>query len=111
MAFRGELEEVDIVQVVEVLPIEPSEHKKVTTYKCARVPSSGLGQFSLYLHGSNSLFDRIENKDVLQVTAESSSKDIHSPCIDRTGMTPATQERGSFQLNLLPFQRLSRQIE
>ena len=71
----GKLKEVDIIEVIKILSIEPSKNQQAASDKISTVPSSGFGKFAMDFHAFQGLLFWVEEEDVLQVAAEPAAED------------------------------------
>ena len=88
MSAGGELKDVNVVEVIEVLSIESAKYEQTASQKGSTVPPSGPRKFSMHFHALQGLSLGVEDKDVLEVTAETPTEDVQLPLEKRRWMTP-----------------------
>ena len=100
------------MKVIEVLSVESSENNHATTHKASAVSSARLrlvddsSSHSQSLHGVSF---GVDDEHIVEVAAETASKDVYfSIKDDRRVAPPAQERRGSFKFPLHPFEFLVR---
>lgn len=93
LQLRRKLIDADVVEIVEVLTIEPSEDYQATAHKVSRVSSSGTRNLPIDFHCFDALSCRVEDQDILEVAAEPTAEDVHLTIEDSRGVSPACEER------------------
>lgn len=75
------------MQVVEVLPVEASEGDHATAHEASAVSSSWLGvllSVSADLHALEGVVLDIDDEEIVEVVAESTSEDVDLVVVDCT---------------------------
>lgn len=83
----GQLKDVDVVQVVEVLPVEASEGDHATSHEASAVSSSWLGvllSVSADLHALEGVVLDIDDEEIVEIVTESTSEDVDLVVVDCT---------------------------
>jgi len=78
--FRGKLENVDVVKIVEVLAVKSSENDHAAANKACAMSSARfglIGDASSHPHTFHSVGFCINDEYIVQITAETTSKDIN----------------------------------
>ena len=68
---------VDVVQIVEVLAIEPSKNEHTASQETSAVSSSGFGDISLYLCSCYLILLGIQNENIVEIVAEPASEYVN----------------------------------
>ncbi len=105
-----EFEDVDVVQVVEVLPIEPSEGNHTTAYEPSAVSASRFWMVlcvSTYLHSLESVCINVDDQKIIEIVAKPACENVNLVVVNHAGVSPAGQERRALQFTLHPPQFLS----
>lgn len=83
----GQLKDVDVVQVVEVLTVEASEGDHATAHEASTVSSSWfwvLLRVSTDLQALQGVILNIDDEKIVEIVTESASKDVDLVVIDCT---------------------------
>jgi hypothetical protein len=91
----GEFEHIDVVQVVKILSVEPTEGNHAAAHKSSAMPSSGFGKILTVTSDFNSLESvalNIDHQQIVEIVAEPPREDVDLIVVHHAGVTPAGQE-------------------
>lgn len=104
--FVVKLEDVDVVQIVKILSIEPSKGDHTATDKTSGVPSTRfrmIQDISSYFKTLERVISHVDYEQIVEIIAKPTRENVDFIIIDHTRMPPAGKERSAFQLPLHPF--------
>ena len=90
--FRPRFKDVDVVEVIKVLSIESSECHHTTANKSTCMSSPSLRNHSTSPEIFQGRTLRVNDNDVLEIIAESPSKNVNFTIKDHRSMPPTSQK-------------------
>ena len=88
--FKFTLNHIQWMQIIVVLVVEATKHDEATSHKtCCWFPSWYRHTFSLNFQCSDILHFRIKNDDIIEIVAESTTKDVDFTIINWWCMSPS----------------------